>query len=253
MTDFVATKARFHLPKGVIYLDGNSLGPLPEGAMHRAQQTIESEWGEMLIRAWNLAGWMDQPRRVGDKIVPLIGAEPGTVVMGDTLSIKMYQALAAALAMRPDRKIVLSDTGNFPTDLYMAKGLIDSLARGHALKTVATRGGRGRHRRERRRAHKRPLAPVSVPAPLASRRPVPGAAYRQKKRPTTAPRPNATTSASTICRTNLRVSMLICRRSRSSFRSSGSGITTARQPSSSSSSLTKALRLSGGPELPSLY
>ena len=116
MTDFVATKARFHLPKGVIYLDGNSLGPLPEGAMHRAQQTIESEWGEMLIRAWNfLAGWMDQPRRVGDKIVPLIGAEPGTVVMGDTLSIKMYQALAAALAMRPDRKIVLSDTGNFPT------------------------------------------------------------------------------------------------------------------------------------------
>ena len=137
MTDFVATKARFHLPKGVIYLDGNSLGPLPEGAMHRAQQTIESEWGEMLIRAWNLAGWMDQPRRVGDKIVPLIGAEPGTVVMGDTLSIKMYQALAAALAMRPDRKIVLSDTGNFPTDLYMAKGLIDSLARGHVLKTVA--------------------------------------------------------------------------------------------------------------------
>ena len=137
MTDFVATKARFHLPKGVIYLDGNSLGPLPEGAMHRAQQTIESEWGEMLIRAWNLAGWMDQPRRVGDKIVPLIGAEPGTVVMGDTLSIKMYQALAAALAMRPDRKIVLSDTGNFPTDLYMAKGLINSLARGHALKTVA--------------------------------------------------------------------------------------------------------------------
>jgi kynureninase len=137
LTDFVATKARFHLPKGVIYLDGNSLGPLPEGAMHRAQQTIESEWGEMLIRAWNLAGWMDQPRRVGDKIVPLIGAEPGTVVMGDTLSIKMYQALAAALAMRPDRKIVLSDTGNFPTDLYMAKGLIDSLARGHVLKTVA--------------------------------------------------------------------------------------------------------------------
>jgi kynureninase len=137
LTDLVATKARFHLPKGVIYLDGNSLGPLPEGAMQRAQRTIESEWGEMLIRAWNLAGWMDQPRRVGDKIVPLIGADPGTVVMGDTLSIKMYQALAAALAMRPDRKIVLSDTGNFPTDLYMAKGLIDSLARGHVLKTVA--------------------------------------------------------------------------------------------------------------------
>jgi kynureninase len=137
LTDFAATKARFHLPKGVIYLDGNSLGPLPDGAMQRARQTIESEWGEQLIRAWNLAGWMAQPLRVGDKIAPLVGAEPGTVVVGDTLSIKMYQALAAALAMRPDRKIVLSDTGNFPTDLYVAKGLIDSLDRGHVLKAVA--------------------------------------------------------------------------------------------------------------------
>jgi kynureninase len=137
LTDFAATKANFLLPKGLVYLDGNSLGPLQKGAMERAQRTIESEWGDMLIRAWNLAGWMDQPRRVGDKIAPLIGAAPGTVVMGDTLSIKMYQALAAALAMRPDRKIVLSDTGNFPTDLYMAEGLIGSLDRGHRLKTVA--------------------------------------------------------------------------------------------------------------------
>ena len=137
MTDFAATKAKFRLPKGVIYLDGNSLGPLPLGAMERARRTIEGEWGDMLIRAWNLAGWMDQPRRVGDRIAPLIGAEPGTVVMGDTLSIKMYQALASALAMRPERKVVLSDTGNFPTDLYMAEGLIQSLDRGHLLKTVA--------------------------------------------------------------------------------------------------------------------
>jgi len=137
LTDFAATKARFHLPEGVIYLDGNSLGPLPHGAMERARRTIESEWGEMLIRAWNLAGWMDQPRRVGERIAPLIGAEPGTVATGDTLSIKMYQALAAALSMRPDRRIVLSDDGNFPTDLYMAKGLIESLDRGHVLKAVA--------------------------------------------------------------------------------------------------------------------
>ncbi|HLH49052.1 MAG TPA: kynureninase [Roseiarcus sp.] len=137
MTDFAATKAKFHLPEGVVYLDGNSLGPLPKGAMERARRTIEDEWGKTLIRAWNLAGWMDQPRRVGDTIAPLIGAAPGTVVMGDTLSIKMYQALAAALSMRPDRKVVLSDTGNFPTDLYMAEGLIQSLARGHVLKTVA--------------------------------------------------------------------------------------------------------------------
>ena len=137
MTDFAATKAKFRLPKGVIYLDGNSLGPLPTTAIERARRTIESEWGEMLIRAWNLAGWMDQPRRIGDRIAQLIGAAPGTVVAGDTLSIKMHQALAAALAMRPTRKVVLSDTGNFPTDLYIAQGLIDSLARGHVLRTVA--------------------------------------------------------------------------------------------------------------------
>jgi kynureninase len=136
LTDFAATKAKFRLPKGIIYLDGNSLGPLPEAAMERARRTIESEWGEMLIRAWNLAGWMDQPRRVGDRIARLIGAAPGTVVMGDTLSIKMYQALAAALSVRPGRKVVLSDTGNFPSDLYIAQGLIDSLDRGHVLKTV---------------------------------------------------------------------------------------------------------------------
>jgi kynureninase len=137
LTDFAATKAKFCLPKGIIYLDGNSLGPLPEAAMESARRTIESEWGEMLIRAWNLAGWMDQPRRVGDRIARLIGAAPGTVVMGDTLSIKMYQALAAALSMRPERKVVLSDTGNFPSDLYIAQGLIASLDRGHILKTVA--------------------------------------------------------------------------------------------------------------------
>ena len=136
MTDFTATKARFHLPAGVIYLDGNSLGPLPVAAVGRARRVIEDEWGEMLIRAWNQAGWMDQPRRVGDRIAPLIGAAPGTVMMGDTLSVKMYQALASALEMRPGRKIVLSDSGNFPTDLYMAAGLLRSLGQGHRLKVV---------------------------------------------------------------------------------------------------------------------
>jgi kynureninase len=136
LTDFAAKKALFHLPEGIVYLDGNSLGPLPKGAVARATRAMEDEWGEMLIRAWNLAGWMDQPRRVGDRIAKLIGASPGSVVMGDTLSIKMYQALASALEMRPSRKIVLSDAGNFPTDLYMADGLIRSLGRAHVLKIV---------------------------------------------------------------------------------------------------------------------
>ncbi len=137
MTDFAATKAMFHLPEGVIYLDGNSLGPLPKAAVARMEQCMQDEWGEMLITGWNRAGWMEQPMRVGDRIARLIGAEAGHVVMGDTLSIKVYQALAAALEMRPDRRVILSDNGNFPTDLYMAEGLIGSLGRQHQLITPA--------------------------------------------------------------------------------------------------------------------
>ncbi len=137
MTDFAKTKAMFHLPAGVIYLDGNSLGPLPLAARGRVAAMMSDEWGEMLIRAWNKAGWMDQPARVGDRIGRLIGAPEGTVVMGDTLSIKVYQALASALEMRPDRRVILSDTGNFPSDLYMAEGLIKSLDKGHELRAVA--------------------------------------------------------------------------------------------------------------------
>ena len=96
-TDFAATKAMFDLPEGVIYLDGNSLGPLPKGVAARVATAITAEWGQMLIRGWNEAGWMDLPARVGDRVAQLVGAEPGSVVMGDTLSIKVYQALASAL------------------------------------------------------------------------------------------------------------------------------------------------------------
>ena len=135
--DFAATKALFHLPDGLIYLDGNSLGPLPKAAASRVQHMIEAEWGQMLIGGWNEAGWFMQPRKVGDRIARLIGAEAGTVTVGDTLSIRMFQALAAALDLAGSRKIILSDTGNFPTDLYMAQGLITALGRGHQLKTVA--------------------------------------------------------------------------------------------------------------------
>jgi len=137
MTDFQKTRARFRIPEGVIYLDGNSLGPLPVGVEERVARTLAREWGGQLIRGWNGAGWMVQPGKVGDRIARLIGAPSGSVVVGDTLSIKVYQALAAALAMRPDRRVILSDSGNFPTDLYMAEGLIETLGRDHALKVVA--------------------------------------------------------------------------------------------------------------------
>lgn len=136
MTNFANTRELFHLPDGIVYLDGNSLGPLPKAAQARVAHLLTAEWGERLIRGWNDCGWMTQPSRVGDRIAGLIGAAPGTVTTGDTLSIKIYQALAAALDMRPDRRVILSDTGNFPTDLYMASGLIDMLGRGHALRLV---------------------------------------------------------------------------------------------------------------------
>jgi kynureninase len=135
-TDFNATRDAFVLPEGMIYLDGNSLGPLPKAAAARVAQTVTDEWGQMLITGWNKAGWMDQPARVGDRIARLIGAEPGTVVMGDTLSIKVYQALASALAMNPARKVILSDSGNFPSDLYMAEGLCRTLGADYELRVV---------------------------------------------------------------------------------------------------------------------
>ncbi|WP_395540319.1 kynureninase [Neotabrizicola sp. sgz301269] len=134
-TDFTATRALFDLPRGITYLDGNSLGPLPRAAAARVAQTITGEWGEMLIRGWNSAGWMEMPSRIGNRIGRLIGAEPYSVVMGDTLSIKVYQALASALEMT-GRKTILSDSGNFPSDLYMAQGLCQSLGPDYHLKVV---------------------------------------------------------------------------------------------------------------------
>ena len=136
----ILRKDMFELPEGVIYLDGNSLGPLPKAAAARVASTMQDEWGQMLIRGWNGAGWMAQPSTLGDKIGALIGAPAGTVVMGDTLSVKVYQAVASALKMRPERRVILSDTGNFPTDLYMVQGLIETLDRGYELRLVEPEG-----------------------------------------------------------------------------------------------------------------
>ena len=132
----VLKKDQFELPAGVIYLDGNSLGPLPKSVKSKLEQVISQEWGQDLIKSWNKAGWMAQPQRVGNLIASLIGAPAGSVMIGDTLSIKVYQALSAALEMRPERKVVLSDSGNFPTDLYMAQGLLESLKCGYELRIV---------------------------------------------------------------------------------------------------------------------
>ena len=135
-TDFAAVRQLFYLPPGIVYLDGNSLGPLPHSVKTRLAQVVQQEWGNLLIQAWNKAGWMDQPSRVGNRIANLIGAEPDSVVVGDTLSIKVYQALTSALAMNPTRRVILSDSGNFPSDLYIAQGLVRTLGDGYQLRIV---------------------------------------------------------------------------------------------------------------------
>ncbi len=126
----------FDIPDDTIYLDGNSLGPLPSSVPKRLASMLTDEWGEMLITGWNKARWMDQPARVGNLLAPIIGAPANSVTMGDTLSLKVYQALAAALKLRPERRVVLSDSGNFPTDLYMADGLLKTLGGDYELRVV---------------------------------------------------------------------------------------------------------------------
>jgi kynureninase len=116
-------RKQFALPAGVIYLDGNSLGALPLGTAARLGEVIRREWGEGLVRSWNSADWIGMPRRVGGMIAPLIGAEADEVIACDSTSVNLFKLIAAALAMRPGRKIVLSEPGNFPTDLHLIFGL----------------------------------------------------------------------------------------------------------------------------------
>ena len=117
----------FELPDGVIYLDGNSLGVLPRATSARLQQVVHNEWGRDLIRSWNTAGWIHLPQRLGDKIAHLIGAGAGEVVVADSTSVNLYKALSAALnlvrADSPQRKRIVSERSNFPTDLYIAESL----------------------------------------------------------------------------------------------------------------------------------
>jgi kynureninase len=122
-----ALRDLFTLPEGVIYLDGNSLGAMPKATAARVAQALQQEWGQDLIRSWNSAGWFDLPQRVGDKIAPFIGAQPGEVVAVDSTSINLFKVLSAALSISaadaPPRKRIVSERSNFPTDLYIAESL----------------------------------------------------------------------------------------------------------------------------------
>ncbi|MBN9430110.1 MAG: kynureninase [Burkholderiales bacterium] len=129
-------RARFRLPPGVIYLDGNSLGALPADTPTRVADAVEQQWGRQLIRSWNSAGWVDLPQRIGAKIATLIGADADEVVAADATSVNLFKLLSAALQMRAQRRVILSEAGNFPTDLYVAQGLIAQLGGRHELKLV---------------------------------------------------------------------------------------------------------------------
>ena len=127
---------KFFLPPGVIYLDGNSLGALPRSTAARVSRVIEKEWGADLITSWNRHDWIGMPQRVGDKIARLIGAAAGEVVAAESTSINLFKVLAAALKMCPGRRVILSETENFPTDLYIAEGLVKLLDRDYSLRLV---------------------------------------------------------------------------------------------------------------------
>lgn len=114
---------RFDLPEGMLYLDGNSLGAMPKDASARAHYVVTREWGADLIKSWNSAGWFDLPVRLGDKLAPLIGAAPGEVVICDSTSQNLFKVLSAAVALRPDRSVLILEGSNFPTNNYIAQGV----------------------------------------------------------------------------------------------------------------------------------
>ncbi len=120
-------RERFALPEGIVYLDGNSLGALPKAAALRVKHAVEREWGADLIKSWNVHRWIDLPQRAGAKIARLVGAKASEVIVADSTSVNLFKMLAAALRMRPGRRVILSEPGNFPTDLYVAQGLIEML------------------------------------------------------------------------------------------------------------------------------
>lgn len=134
--DLAPLRSLFELPDGVIYLDGNSLGALPRSVKARVADVVERQWGQDLIRSWNTHDWIDLPSRVGNRIAGLVGAPEGTVTVADSTSINLFKALSMALYLRPDRRVIVSETGNFPTDVYIAQGLADLLGQGHVLRLV---------------------------------------------------------------------------------------------------------------------
>ena len=129
-----SARARFALPEGVIYVDGNSLGALPAATAGRLREVTERQWGGDLIASWNVHGWIDWPARIAAKLAPVVGAKPSELLIADSTSVCLFKLLAAAVRARPGRTTILTQQQNFPTDLYVAQGLADML--GMTLKAV---------------------------------------------------------------------------------------------------------------------
>ena len=129
-------RAEFTLNEGEIYLDGNSLGPVSSSARRRVNEVIDDEWGRGLVRSWNDAGWMGEPTRLGDRIAPLIGANPGEVLVADTLTFLLAKLIGAALEQRPERHVVLTDEANFHSDIYIIEAMCERAGRPVTMKTI---------------------------------------------------------------------------------------------------------------------
>jgi len=129
-------RERFALPEGVIYLDGNSLGPPPRSVFNRIDEVLHREWGSDLVRSWTSHGWIDLPDRVAAAIAGLIGADPSEVAVADSTSVNIFKLLGAALRLRPGRHVIVSEKENFGTDLYIAQGLVDQMGGEVSLRLV---------------------------------------------------------------------------------------------------------------------
>lgn len=131
-----AYRDEFQIPRGLVYLDGNSLGAMPRAAAVRAREVVERQWAEDLITSWNKAGWFRMPVVLGDKIARLTGAGEGEIVVTDSNGINLYKVLSAALELRPDRDVVVMESSNFPTNNYIAQGLVAQLGNRHRIRFV---------------------------------------------------------------------------------------------------------------------
>jgi kynureninase len=137
---FAESRSQFELADGLIYMNGNSLGPMPKATQQRMREVVEQEWGQQIIRGWTESQWIELPVRVGDKIARLIGADPGEVVVADSTSVNLFKLACAALEMRPGRSKVLSERGNFPTDLHILQGVEQLLGPRMQLQTTDADG-----------------------------------------------------------------------------------------------------------------